>query len=306
MSLFERSITLKIENIHQSISESAFLKNINREDSFVPPQKGDGEIAASLQISNDAQKRFEEEIQHFDRRIAMPEYCGIYKTDKAIAAAVEGCSKEEQIFVYGIIRQNFLKENTSSLTEEERQANIALGMKKAEYASENFIPEENREKFLEAMNTIAKLASAGKADKNGNMSYGVAKSSYLGHGSNLVATIDDVDMMKNIDRAAYDEYQRIGMESSNEDRPLNRAKFFMNWYLKTLKDKPNTIEEYEKKSDEYFEKEVKDKELPAHFASIDVSSKETFLAGIRNFMTKNQNFLSGILSFELSNKFWKD
>lgn len=297
---------MKIANINQGITESVFLKNINRENSFVPPQKGEGEIAASLQISNDAQKRFENEIQHFDRRIALPEYCGIYKTDKAIATAVEGCSKEEQIFVYGIIRQNFLKENTSSLTEEERQANIALGMRKAEYASENFIPEENREKFLEAMNTIAKLASAGKADKNGNMSYGVAKSSYLGHGSNLVATTDTLDMMRNMDSAAYGEYQKIGAESSNEDRPLNQSKFLINWYIKTLKDKPKILEEYEEKSDRYFEKEVKDKELPSHFDGIDISNKETFLAGLRNFMTKNQNFLSGVLSLELSNKFWKD
>ena len=297
---------LKITNIPYGISESAFQKNINRENTFVSPEKGDGEIAASLQISDAAQKRFEEDIQHFDRRIALPEYCGIYKTDKAVAGAVEGCSKEEQIFVYGIIRQNFLKENTSSLTEEERQANIALGMKKAEYASENFILEEHREKFLDAMNTIAKLASAGKADKNGNMNYGVAKSSYLGHGSNLVETTNTLDMMKNMDSAAYDEYQRIGAESSNEDRPLNRARFLANWYIKALKEKPDIIEEYEKKSNAYFDKEVKDKELPARFGSIDVSDKETFLAGIRNFMAKNQNFLSGILSFELSNKFWKD
>lgn len=297
---------LRIENIYHRIEESAFQKNINRKDGFVPPKKGDGEIAASLQISDAAQKRFEQDIQHFDRRIALPEYCGIYKTDKAVATAVEGCSKEEQIFVYGIIRQNFLKENTSSLTEEERQANIALGMKKAEYACENFIPEEHREKFLDAMNTIAKLAGAGKADKNGNMNYGIAKSSYLGHGSNLVETTNTLDMMKNMDSAAYDEYQRIGVESSNEDRPLNRARFLANWYTKALKEKPNIIEEYEKKSNAYFDKEVKDKELPAHFDSIDVSNKETFLAGIRNFMTKNQNFLSGILSFELSNKFWKD
>ena len=191
-------------------------------------------------------------------------------------------------------------------TEEERQANIALGMKKAEYACENFIPEEHREKFLYSLNTIAKLAGAGKADKNGNMNYGIAKSSYLGHGSNLVETTNTLDMMKNMDSAAYDEYQRIGVESSNEDRPLNRARFLANWYTKALKEKPNIIEEYEKKSNAYFDKEVKDKELPAHFDSIDVSNKETFLAGIRNFMTKNQNFLSGILSFELSNKFWKD
>lgn len=295
---------MKIENVHQNIAKSDFLKAINRED-FVEPQKGDGEIAASLQISDEAQKRFEEEIQHFDRRIALPEYCGIYKTDKAIATAVEGCSKEEQIFVYGIIRENFLKENTSSLTEEERQANIALGMKKAEYASENFIPEKHREKFLDAMSTIAKLASAGKADKNGNMSYGVAKSSYLGHGSNLVATTDTLDMMRNMDSAAYDEYQKIGAESSNEDRPLNQAKFLLNWYIKAVKDNSKIVEEYEKKSKNYFEKQVKDKELPAHFDGINVSSKETFLSGLRNFMSQHQNFMSGILSVELANRFWK-
>lgn len=55
-------------------------------------------------------------------RLDLPEYCGIYQTDKAIASAVENCSKEERIFVYDTIFQNFLKENTSSLTEEERQA----------------------------------------------------------------------------------------------------------------------------------------------------------------------------------------
>ncbi len=296
---------MKIENLHQNITKPDFLKATNREN-FVEPQKGDGEIAASLQISDEAQKRFEEEIQHFDRRIALPEYCGIYKTDKAIATAVEGCSKEEQIFVYGIIRQNFLRENTSSLTEEERQANIALGMKKVEYASENFIPEECREKFLDAMNTIAKLASAGKADKNGNMNYGVAKASYLGHGSNLVETTDPLELMRNMDSAAYDEFQKIGVESSNEDGSLNRLKFLAKWYKKALKDNPKIIKEYEEKSDKYFEKEVKDKELPTHFNNIDVSDKETFLSGLRNFMTKNQNFLSRILSFELSNKFWKD
>ncbi len=294
---------MKITNIHQNITRPDFLKAINRED-FVEPQKGDGEAAASLQISEEAQKRFDEAIQHFDRRIALPEYCGIYKTDKAIATAVENCSKEEQIFVYGIIRQNFLVENTSSLTEEERQANIALGMKKAEYASENFIPEEHREKFLDAMSTIAKLASAGRADKNGNMNYGVTKASYLGHGSNLVATTNALDMMRNMDSTAYDEYQRIGEESSKEDRPFNQLKYLTNWYIKTAKNKPNILEKYEKRNDNYFEKEVKDKELPKHFNDIDISSKETFLAGIRNFMSRNQNFMSGILSAELSSRFW--
>ncbi len=295
---------MQITNIHQNITKTDFLKAINRED-FVEPQKGDGEYAASLQISEEAQKRFEEDIIYFDRRIDLPEYCGIYKTDKAIATAVENCSKEERIFVYDIIRQNFLRENTSSLTEEERQANIAMGMKKAEYAAENFIPEKYKEKFMDAMETVAKIASAGKADKNGNMNYGITKANYLGHGSNLVETTNTVDMMKHMDSAAYQEYQRIAADTSNENRLMDLTKYSTNWIVDSARKKPGMIEAYEKKNSKYIEEEVKDKELSDYFKDIDVSSKDTFLAGLRNFMSGNPDFMTGTLSFELSNRFWK-
>ncbi len=59
------------------------------------------------------------------------------------------------------------------------------------------------------MESIAKLASAGKADNNGNMDYGVRKGRYLGHGSNLVKTTNALDMMRTMDGSAYTEYQKI-------------------------------------------------------------------------------------------------
>ena len=69
----------------------------------------------------------------------------MFEVDKTIATAVENCSKEEQAFVYDIIRQNFLISSSSSMTEKERQANISLGMKKAGYAVEHFVSEEQKE-----------------------------------------------------------------------------------------------------------------------------------------------------------------
>ena len=125
----------------------------------------------------------------------------MYGADKAIATAVENCSKEEQAFVYDIICQNFLVGNSSSMTEEERQANISLGMKKAEYAAENFISEDSRKSFLDAMESVAKLASSGKADSSGNMDYGVAKGRYLGHGSSLVSTLSLMSVIKAVNRS---------------------------------------------------------------------------------------------------------
>ena len=192
---------------------------------------------------------FQKEITQDDNSLELPAYSGMYGADKAVASAVENCSKEEQGFVYDIIRQNFLVGNTGSMTEEERQANISLGMKKAEYAAENFIPEDSRKSFLEAMESIAKLASAGKADNNGNMDYGVGKGTYLGHGSNLVKTTNALDMMRTMDGSAYTEYQKISKESSNEDRQLNALKYLTNWYEGAVKKNPSMVDNYEKQSD---------------------------------------------------------
>ena len=164
---------------------------------------------------------------------------------------------QEQGFVYDIIRENFLIGNGSSMSEEERQANISLGMKKAEYAANNFISEDKKSSFLDAMESIAKLASAGKMNADGNMDYGVKKGNYLGHGSNLVYTTDGLDMMRSMDSGAYDEYQRISRESSNSDRQLNTLKYLTNWYSNAVTKNPHMVEKYEAKSDEYIEKNVK-------------------------------------------------
>ena len=244
---------------------------------------------------------FQSEIKHYDKSANhLPAYSGMYGADKAIATAVENCSKEEQAFVYDIIRQNFLVGNSSSMTEEERQANISLGMKKAEYAAENFISEDNRNPFLEAMESVAKLASAGKAGNNGNMNYGVKKGNYLGHGSNLVYTTDVVDVMRTMDSSAYTEYQKI----SKEDGGINSLKYLTNWYSNAVKKSPNMIDNYEKQSDEYVEQNVKNQKLDKTFADIKTESKSIFLESLKAFQISNPGFLTSIIDRELALKFW--
>ena len=154
------------------------------------------------------------------------------------------------------------------MTEEERQANISLGMKKAEYAAENFIPEDSRKPFLEAMESIAKLASAGKADNNGNMDYGVGK------------------------------------ESSNEDRQLNALKYLTNWYEGAVKKNPSMVDNYEKQSEEYVEKNVKDQKLDATFSDIKTENRAAFFESLKVFQNNNPNFLSSIIKRERASKFW--
>ena len=244
---------------------------------------------------------FQSEIKHYDRSANyLPAYSGMYGADKAIATAVENCGKEEQAFVYDIIRQNFLVGNSSSMTEEERQANISLGMKKAEYAAENFISEDNRKSFLDAMENVAKLASAGKADNNGNMDHGVKKGNYLGHGSNLVYTTDAVDVMRTMDSGAYAEYQKI----NKEDGGINSLKYLTNWYANAVKKNPTMIDNYEKKSDEYVDQNVKNQKLDKTFSDIKTESKSAFLESLKAFRISNRGFLSSIIDRELASKYW--
>ncbi len=245
---------------------------------------------------------FQKEITQVDKSLNnLPTYSGIYDADKAVAAAGENCGKEEQGFVYDIIRQNFLIGNSGSMTEEERQANISLGMKKAEYAAENFIPEDSRKSFLEAMESIAKLASAGKADNNGNMDYGIAKNRYLGHGSGLVRTTSAIDMMRTMDKDAYSEYQKV---KKNDDSGLSSLKYLTNWYTDAVNKNPSMVDKYEKQSKEYVEKNVKDRKLDTTFADIKTENKEAFLNSLKAFQNSNPNFFTSIINRELTSKFW--
>lgn len=245
---------------------------------------------------------FQKEITQVDNYLNdFPSYSGMYGADKAVASALENCGEEEQGFVYDIIRQNFLIGNSSSMTEEERQANISLGMKKAEYAAENFIPEDSKEAFLEAMESIAKLASAGTADRSGNMDYGVAKGRYLGHGSNFVQTTSALDMMRTMDKNAYAEYQKMG---KNDDGGLSSLKYLTNWYAGAVKKNPSMVDDYEKQSEEYVEKNVKDQKLDTTFMGLKTGSKAAFFESLKMFQSNNPNFLSSIINRELTSKFW--
>lgn len=273
---------------------------------LVESRKGILDKECEQQDVDARQAAFDAEVVQLDKKMNyLPEYSGMFEVDKTIATAVENCSKEEQAFVYDTIRQNFLVSNSGSMTEDERQANISLGVKKAEYAAEHFVPEEQKEAFLDAMMSVAKLASAGKASENGSMDYGIKKGNYLGHGSNLVYTDDPLDIMRAMDTEAYAEYQKIRDESSNADSALNALKYMTKWYAGAVKKNPNMVDEYTKKSEEYIEENVKNQKLDDTFYGIDITDKKAFIESLREFQIGRPDFLTTILNRELMSSFWK-
>jgi len=272
---------------------------------LVESRKGTENVSISQEQQRAMEERntiFQKDIKHFDKTLNnLPAYLGVYDIDQTIASAIENCKKEDQEFVYDTIRQNFLIGNSGSMTEKERQANISLGMKKAEYAAENFIPENSKRSFLEAMESIAKLASAGKADENKTMNYKIAKGKYLGHGSSLIYTTSATDMMQTMDSKAYAEYQKL---KKDDDDGLRSLKYLTNWYTSAVKKNPSMVDRYEKQFDEYRKGTIKNQKLDTTFSDIKTNTKEAFLKSLKTFQNSNPNFLSSILNRELSSKFW--
>lgn len=297
---YQDSVITPYGNNHWNGKEKIDISK-EKDDAVILEISAKGKRAIQLKEKNE----FEQNIVQVDKSADdLPAYSGMYDVDKTISSSLENCSKEEQGFVYDIIRENFLIGNGSSMSEEERQANISLGMKKAEYAANNFISEDKKSSFLDAMESIAKLASAGKMNADGNMDYGVKKGNYLGHGSNLVYTTDGLDMMRSMDSGAYDEYQRISRESSNSDRQLNTLKYLTNWYSNAVTKNPHMVEKYEAKSDEYIEKNVKNQKVDSTFSDLKTESKSAFIESLKAFQAQNPNFLSNIVNKELSRKYW--
>ena len=91
--------------------------------------------------------------------------------------------------------------------------------------------------------------------------------------------------------------------NQNKDDVLHSLKYLTNWYQDVVTKNPSIIDDYERQSEEYIEKYVKDQKLDKTFADIKTKSKATFLESLRAFQNNNPKFLSSIIKREL--KFWE-
>lgn len=67
---------------------------------------------------------------------------------------------------------------------------------------------------------------------------------------------------------------------------------------------PSMVDNYEKQSEEYVEKNVKKQKLNKTFAALKTGSKAAFFESLKMFQSNNPNFLSSIINRELTSKFW--
>ena len=260
--------------------------------------------AVAVEISMEGMKKLDESTLSQDRDISqfikpledgnksidhlLPAYSGNAKADQAIHDALKNADDDTKAFVYRTIRNNFLTQDVSELTEEERQANISLGMEKATYAANTMIDEGSRGSFLDAMKTIAKMAGAGTREADGTMYYGNSTRTYVGQDGKLVQTTDTMAAMKKMDPKAYEELKDI------KDDPYAQMKYMMKWNMDHL----SSIAGFVDQEDEKMEETVKMTNVDTTFKGAGNSTKEAFISFLQQFSEKNPGFMSGIIKRE--------
>ncbi len=85
------------------------------------------------------------------------------QTNEKLYNSLAGADEEVVKAANGIIKNYFLPNNVSGMSEDERKSKIAFGMEEAKYLDENYLDEKQAGEFLTGMEAIAKY------DMNGNV-----------------------------------------------------------------------------------------------------------------------------------------
>lgn len=216
-----------------------------------------------------------------------PYHTGYARIDNAVTDALRGRSQELKDSVYDIIWNDFLPHDVHGVDETDRLARISLGVEKAEYLASQFMDEKTKGSFMTAMRSIARIGMEGKRIGSCEMEYQVKHAICLdGNGYVHEDSRGEVNYaMEKYDPQAYAKYQKL-LNSSGKDTGES-AMFSMEWMLENIDLVAAGRPGYQKYQDEQYEKLYQVK-LDRTFSGSDTSSKENFLASIKEKLMANR------------------
>lgn len=229
----------------------------------------------------------------------VPYYTGYARIDNAITDALCGKSLELKDNVYDIMWNDLLPTNVHGLSETDRKALISLGVQKAEYLADQFMNDKEKDSFMEAIRSVARIGMEGKRIGTCDMEYDVKH--VIGLDGNNHVRENDMELhlfaMEKKDPEAYKKYQSL--RNSSKNGVLDAALFAVRWAMKNQNVITAFKPEYDKAKDEKYEKLQKVK-LDDTFSKADTSSKERFLASIAEILKKNPTLQSSFFLNRIS------
>lgn len=150
------------------------------------------------------QALMEQSIVHLENthRLIIPNI----QTNKNLYDSLENAPEHIVKAANGIIKNYLLPHDVSGMTEDQRRDAISFGMEEARYLAENYLDDQHAEKFMSAMETIAKYGVNGTVSADGRVTYHIEKGPLAGAPDTYV---HESDLLKKKAPDLYKELQEL-------------------------------------------------------------------------------------------------
>lgn len=179
--------------------------------------------------------------------------------------SLSGISDDDRRTIYSIIDKDFLPKDIGNMTEDERKEKIYIGLEKEKYVS-NYLDENRRKDFMEAITRIAQLGLNGTNDGKGRMSYDSRPTVWF----DTPEYMSTSEMMKLIDSERYNQLELLyneGMEEKNEEKMKAVDKMVANWERDMSSEQKKKLMELQEERRQWAEK-LKNTSVESNFQSV--------------------------------------
>lgn len=200
------------------------------------------------------------------------------QTNDKLEKSLLGADEKIVDAAYSIIRNDLIPHNVEKLTEDERTELIFVGLEKAKFLADR-LEDDKADRFMEAMNTIAKYGINGKADQQGNVTYDIRWGAMTGAPDDYIS---GGELMQKLAPEQYKYYLSMQNEAiaKNDDKlALKAAKFAIDWEINTYRANPKPFEDL-KAEQVNWKKNVDDTKINSNYTNTDRSNMDSFMKSI--------------------------
>lgn len=200
------------------------------------------------------------------------------KTNDKLVKGLAGADKNVADAAYSIIQNDLIPHNVGTMTEDERQELILVGLEKAKYLADG-LDEDKAGLFMDAMNTIAKYGINGTLDSQGNVTYDIRWGALVGAPDDYINTNELMKKIAPKEYAACSAMMAEGLQKNDNHLIANAIRYMIDWEMQAYRKNPQPFEN-EKQEQVNWVKGVENTIIPDTYSRTDRSSLQSLTNSI--------------------------
>ena len=200
------------------------------------------------------------------------------KTNDKLVKGLAGADKNVVDAAYSIIQNDLIPHNVGTMTEDERQELILVGLEKAKYLADG-LDGDKAGLFMDAMNTIAKYGINGTLDSQGNVAYDIRWGALAGAPDDYINTNELMKKIAPEEYATYSSMMDEAIQKNDDHLMVNAMKYMIDWELQAYRKNPQSFENVKQEQVNWV-KGVENTIIPDAYSRTDRSSLQSLTNSI--------------------------